>query len=115
MSSFPNVTFTIGGKEFTLTALDYLLIFQESSKSYSCYTVFYPSDFQDSNGNYLWILGDYFLYRYYSIFDIVNNQVGFAQSISYNWTQTVPSSLFSSTTTTTTKKTTTKRRQKWQI
>ncbi len=56
----------------------------------------------------MWTLGDYFLYRYYSIFDIVNNQIGFATSISYNYTQTVDSSLFpESATTVTTMMTTT--------
>lgn len=70
------------------------MIFELDSDEYGCYTAFYPSDLQDLNGNYLWILGDYFLQRYYSIFDISNNQVGLAQSVSYSWTQTVPSTLF---------------------
>ncbi len=84
VSSFPNVTFTIGGTAFTLTPSLYLLIYGDDSNGYVCYSVFVPRDQQDSDGNSFWILGDYFLYRYYSIFDIANNQIGFAQSISYN-------------------------------
>jgi cathepsin D len=94
LSSFPDVTFTIGGTSFTLTPLQYLLIYQNQRNNYVCYSVFAPSNLQDSNGNYFWILGDYFLYRYYSIFDIVNNRIGLATSASYNWTQSVDSSLF---------------------
>ena len=87
------------------------MIFQVSSTSYVCYTVFMPSDEQDSNGNDFWILGDYFLYRHYSIFNITNNQVGFAQSVSYNWQQSVPSSLFMGSATTTAAAG--KRRKRW--
>ncbi len=105
LSSFPNVTFTIGGTAFTLTPLQYLIIYPEGSNNYVCYSVFAPENIKDSNGNYFWILGDYFLYRFYSIFDIVNNRVGLATSISYNWTESVASSLFSGSATT---KTTTK-------
>ncbi|UJR38729.1 hypothetical protein I4U23_031394 [Adineta vaga] len=84
ISSFPNVTFNIGDTLFTLTPLQYLIMYGDTSNNYVCYSVFTPKDQQDSYGNSIWILGDYFLYRYYAIFDIVNNQVGFAQSISYN-------------------------------
>jgi hypothetical protein len=73
----------MGGTDFPLTPLQYLLIYEDESNGYVCYSAFYPLNQQDANGNNFWILGDYFLYRYYSIFDIGNNQIGFAQSISY--------------------------------
>ncbi|CAF2084124.1 unnamed protein product [Rotaria magnacalcarata] len=101
LSSFPNVTFTIDDTVFILTPLQYLWITGDQSTGYICYSVFSPSDSSDSNGNHFWILGDYFLYRYYSVFDILNNRVGFATSISYNWMPTVDSSLFPTSSTTT--------------
>ncbi|CAF4753256.1 unnamed protein product [Rotaria socialis] len=94
LSSFPNITFTIGDIVFILTPLQYLWITGDQSTGYICYSVFSPSDSKDSNGNLFWILGDFFLYRYYSVFDIQNNRVGFATSISYDWMPTVDSSLF---------------------
>ncbi|CAF1611787.1 unnamed protein product [Rotaria magnacalcarata] len=101
LSSFPNVTFTIGDTVFILTPLQYLWITGDQSTGCICYSVFSPSDSSDSNGNLFWILGDYFLYRYYSVFDILNNRVDFATSISYDWMPTVDSSLFPTSSTTT--------------
>ncbi|CAF3695347.1 unnamed protein product [Rotaria sp. Silwood1] len=101
LSLFPNVTFTIGDRGFSLTPLQYLLIVRDQLNGYICFSVFVPDNMTDSHGNLFWILGDYFLYRYYSVFDIVNNRVGFATSISYDWIQSVDSSLFPTTTSTT--------------
>ncbi|CAF4224311.1 unnamed protein product, partial [Adineta steineri] len=102
LSSLPNVTFNIAGGIFTLKPSQYLVVYYDNSTnydnstdynnstsydnstSYICYSVFTPQDSKDSFNNSIWILGDYFLRRYYSIFDIVNNRIGFAQSISYN-------------------------------
>ncbi|CAF1410249.1 unnamed protein product [Adineta steineri] len=108
LSSFPNVTFTIGGTDFVLTPLQYISIQKDSANRYECYSVFVPDDMEDSNDNDFWILGDYFLYWFYSIFDINNNRVGFAKSISYDWTPTVASSLFLETATSTNTTTTVK-------
>jgi len=83
LSLLPTVTFVIGGTAFALTPSQYLVMYETGPSGYLCYSVFVPKDQQDSYGNTFWILGDYFLFRYYSIFDISNNQVGFAQSISY--------------------------------
>ncbi|CAF4702779.1 unnamed protein product, partial [Rotaria socialis] len=101
LSSFPNITFTIGDTVFILKPLQYLWITGDQSAGYICYSVFSPSDSTDSNGNLFWILGDFFLYRYYSVFDIQNNRVGFSTSISYDWMPTVGSSLFPTSSTTT--------------
>ncbi|CAF1077693.1 unnamed protein product [Adineta steineri] len=90
---FPNVTFTISGQTFTLSVLQYFLIFQ-NGQNFVCYSVFNYSPL-----NNIWILGDYFLSRFYSIFDINQNRVGFATSISYNYTPYIYPQTFQSTTT----------------
>lgn len=89
LSSFPNVTFLIAGQRFTLTPFQYLLILSGVTNNPVCYTVFVPLNMSDSNGNLYWILGDYFLYRFYSVFDMTRNQLGLAMSIFYKWTQKI--------------------------
>jgi hypothetical protein len=58
-----------------------------------------PANFTDSSGQPFWILGDYFMRRFYSIFDMQNSRIGLALSTSYSAVQSVPSTLFHSTTT----------------
>ncbi|CAF2035971.1 unnamed protein product [Rotaria magnacalcarata] len=94
LSSFSNVTFIVGGEVFSLTPLQYILTLNNGVNDYLCYTIFVPFNIYDSRGNLYWIFGTYFLYRFYSIFDFVNNQVGLATSISYNWTKSFDESLF---------------------
>jgi hypothetical protein len=77
-----------------LTPLQYLIISEDQKGNYICPTVFYALSQQGTDDDNMWILGDYFLFSHYSIFDIVNNQVGFAKSIAYNWTQSVDPPLF---------------------
>ncbi len=93
MSSFPDVSFSIGNETFTLSPLQYLLI-SSFDDDYVCYTVFQGVNLRDTTGNLIWILGDYFLSRFYSIYDVNMNQIGLAKSISYNYLQTLPKSLF---------------------
>jgi hypothetical protein len=77
-----------------LTPLQYLIISEDQKGNYICPTVFYALSQQGTDDDNMWILGDYFLFSHYSIFDNVNNQVGFAKSIAYNWTQSVDPPLF---------------------
>jgi hypothetical protein len=62
----------------------YLLSFNNGDKSI-CYSVFQGVDLYDSQKNLIWILGDYFLTRFYSIYDLKLNRIGLAKSISYNY------------------------------
>ena len=93
-SSFPNVTFTIGAQAFTLTPLQYIMALGDAQTGFGCFSVFVPSNSLSAGSVPFWILGDYFLYRTYTVFDIGQNRVGFAKSIMYNWTPTVSASLF---------------------
>ncbi|CAF1193660.1 unnamed protein product [Didymodactylos carnosus] len=96
LSSFPNVIFTIGNKAFILTPLQYLIILPVGNKQYLCYTVFTAGDNRDASKKLFWILGDAFLTRFYSIYDIGKNRLGFAKSTLYNSLQTVPAGVFKS-------------------
>ncbi len=84
------MTFTIGGQSFTLSLLQYILILNDG-QNYMCYSVFGVSPLTN-----VWILGDYFLSRFYSIYDIGQNKVGFATSISYSYTPSIPPQTFQS-------------------
>ncbi|CAF1347911.1 unnamed protein product [Adineta steineri] len=106
LSAFPNITVTISGVPFTLTPLMYLFIYVGPS-TYKCFSTILSSDAMDQLGNPVWILGDYFLRRFYSVFDMQQNRVGLALSTSYSIVQAVPSTLFQTTTTVTTVSTTT--------
>ncbi|XP_065206118.1 uncharacterized protein LOC135835671 [Planococcus citri] len=67
----PNVTFTIAGEDYVLTSQDYLI--GDS----------HVIGFNDTGTPYSleWVLGNVFLRKFYSVFDVQNHRVGFAKSI----------------------------------
>lgn len=71
-ANLPDLTLNFGGKNFTLTAYDYTL-----EVSGSCISAFTPMDFPEPIGD-LAIIGDAFLRRYYSVYDLKKNAVGLA-------------------------------------
>jgi len=72
--SLPDMSFTLSGYNFSITAYDYILEVQGS-----CISSFQGMDFPAPVGP-LAILGDSFLRKWYSIYDLGNNAVGIAKA-----------------------------------
>lgn len=70
----PDLTFTLSGYNFTISAFDYVLEVQGS-----CISAFMGMDFPEPVGP-LAILGDAFLRKWYSVYDLGNGAVGLAKA-----------------------------------
>lgn len=64
----PDLTFSIGGATFNIGPSDYIL---QSQGGYCMPAI-------EAMSSEFWILGDIFIGRYYTVFDLGNNRVGFA-------------------------------------
>lgn len=71
LDSLPDIAFNLGGKDFAITAHDYVLEVQGQ-----CVSGFIGIDI----GFPIYILGDAFLRKWYSVYDLGNNRVGVAES-----------------------------------
>ncbi|KAH9843472.1 Vacuolar protease A [Teratosphaeria destructans] len=72
--SLPDLTFTLSGYNFSITSYDYILEVQGS-----CISSFMGFDIPEPAGP-LAILGDAFLRKWYSVYDLENNAVGLAKA-----------------------------------
>jgi saccharopepsin len=74
ISSLPKLSLTFGGKPYELSGEDYVL-----NAGGTCISSFTGMDIPAPIGP-LWIVGDVFLRRYFTVYDLGRNAVGFATS-----------------------------------
>jgi saccharopepsin len=73
--SLPDLTFVFDGESYPISGTDYILNVQGT-----CISAFTGLDINLPDGGSIWIIGDVFLRKYYTVYDLGRNAVGFAKS-----------------------------------
>jgi saccharopepsin len=74
VQSLPSLTFTFAGKDYQIDGKDYILQVQGQ-----CISAFTGLDIPKPLGP-IWIIGDVFLRKFYTVYDLGRNAVGFAEA-----------------------------------
>jgi len=75
VAGLPDLTFKFGGKPYSLQGSDYVLNVQGT-----CISAFTGMDINLPDGGSIWIVGDVFLRKYFTVYDLGRDAVGFAES-----------------------------------
>lgn len=76
IDALPPLAFVMGGRKFEMQPKDYILHHEAAG---TCVTAFSGLDVGGPRGP-LWVLGDVFIRKFYTTFDIRNMKVGFAEA-----------------------------------
>ncbi|XP_075560313.1 cathepsin D-like [Dermacentor variabilis] len=79
VSKLPKLVFTIGGRQHTLKGADYIVKLLTSDNRVRCYAGFGTTDDYGTKKP-LWILGQVFMRKFYTVFDRHADRIGFAEA-----------------------------------
>lgn len=77
INSLPDIVFSFGGQDWTFTGKDYTIVVSADGEE-ECLFGFGGIDIPSDAGGPVWILGDTFLRKFYSVWDGANKRIGFA-------------------------------------
>jgi cathepsin D len=84
IDTMPDIDFVLGGKTFTLSPRDYVLEVTQcilGNCETQCISGFMGMDLPMSDPPSWWILGDVFIGKFYTEFDVGQSRVGFATAV----------------------------------